>query len=405
MLRINNLVGKSAPVRVDPRALIDDPHAGLAALRREHPLVQLAEGQYLVLRADDVIPLLSDPRTRQVEGTEYVALNQIPDGITARFLKDFFIFSDSEQHRAKRGLFARSFAYKAMFGLRPDVRAVAERIVAELPRGEMFDFVERMAARVPAEMIAAILGLPKEDSAFFARRVYTIARAIGPIYPYEHHRAIENATGELFCYVAEQIRLRLDRPRDDLLSHLAASWRRDPVMPLESLIFQVIGVIIGGSDTTRAAFAMLVALLVQHRAWEAVRADNSLIPGAVAEAMRFDPSVGSVLRVATAPIEIGNVTVFPGTALRLSTMSALRDPGLYAEPERFDIRRADHPRLHPVFGLGPHRCIGETLARIEMEECLAALAANVREVEIRKLPRLSGFGGIREITPMPVRLH
>ncbi|HPG21511.1 MAG TPA: cytochrome P450 [Amaricoccus sp.] len=395
-----------SPLRVDPAALMDDPHAAFAALRPEHPVIRLGEKLYLALRAQEVLSLLTDPRTVQVEGPDYVALKQIPDGAAARFLTDLFLFSNDEAHRAKRGLFARAFAHGAMRAARVQVRGVAETIVADLPRGESFDFVERMAARVPAEMIAAILGLPRSDARHFAPRVYDLARALTPVYPLPHHAAIEAAAGDLFAYVEDHLRLRLEEPGDDLLSRLAADWRANQAISFDSLVHQILGILVGGSDTTRAAFAMLVALLLERpRDWAAVRADPGLVPGAVAEAMRYEPSVGTIARFTTAPLEVGGLLVPAGVMLSVSTLSAMRDPALYADPGRFDIRRADHPRLHPVFGLGPHRCIGEMLARIEMEEGLAALASDAPDIRMEERPRMLGFGGIRQITPMRVRIR
>ena len=393
------------PRVIDPKTLSQDPHGRFAELRREVPLVELGPDQYLVLRAELVLSLLTDPRTRQIEGQEFVACNRIPDGILARFLSEMFLFSNGTAHRAKRGLFARSFAHRVMRDARGQVRAVADGIVGRLPRGESFDFVDAMAARVPAEMIAAILGLDKADSRYFAGLVYNVARAFTPVYPHEHHDAIENATGELFDYVEEQLYLRLASPRDDLLSALAADWQAEQDISFESLVFQIVGLITAGNDTTRAAFANLVALLLERpEDWEALRTDPGLIPGAVTEGLRYDPSVGSVPRVTTAPIELEGIALPAGVVLRLSTMSALRDPALYSDPERFDIRRSDHPRLHLVFGSGPHRCIGDMLARIEMEESLAAVLDAVPGIELERPPRMLGFGGIRQITPMQVRI-
>ncbi|GEM_PF-415656 len=394
------------PPVVDPQSLMDDPHARFAALRARHAVVQFRESQYLVLRAADVMSLISDARTRQVEGAEFVGVNRIPYGITARFLSELFLFSNGHDHRTKRGLFARTFAHRAMRDLRAPVRRVADGIVADLPRGESIDFIQAMAARVPAEMTAAILGLPVEDAPYFASRVYDVARAFTTVYPEQHHEVIENATGELFDYVEDQLIARLDTPRDDFLSALAADWRADPVISLESLVFQVAGLVVGGSDTTRAAFAMLVSLLAQRPAdWAVLRALPDLIPGAVAEALRYEPSVGSIPRRTTAPVQIGEFALPAGSVLTLSTMSAMRDPDLYAEPDRFNIRRTDHPRLHTVFGLGPHRCIGEMLARVELEEGLAALLDGVSAVEVETAPKMTGFGGIRQISPMRVRLR
>ncbi|MBP1851341.1 cytochrome P450 [Rhizobium halophytocola] len=392
--------------RVDPASLVDDPHAKLAALRVAHPLVQLGDRQYMALRARDVIEMLTDTRTAQIEGADYVRLNRIPEGATARLLRDLFLFSNGDEHRSKRGLFARAFAYGAMKASQDKIRGVADRIVADLPRGESFDFIDRMAARVPAEMTAAILGLPSTGIRYVAERVYVLSQAISPVYPHAAHAQIDSAAADLFAYVEQQALRRLHGPEGDLLSTLVADWSANTVISFESLVHQIVGIIIGGLDTTRAAFAMLVSLLAQHpQQWAAVKADPGLIPGAVSEGLRYDPSVGSIARFVTEPLEIGGVTLPAGVMLRVSTMSAMRDPDLYENPECFDIRRADHPRLHTVFGLGPHRCIGEMLARLELQESLAALAAAVTTIEVETAPRLTGFGGIRQITPMQVRMR
>jgi cytochrome P450 len=398
------LVAARAPLIVDPATLAEDPHARFAELRENHALIQLGEGQYMALRAEHVLPLLTDPRTTQIEGKDYVRLRGIPDGATARLLRDLFLFANGDAHRSRRGLFGRSFAHSTMRDMQTEIRSVADAIVSDLPRGTSFDFVARMAARVPADMIAGILGLPRADAPYFASRVCELAPAVAPIYPIEDHQRIEEAAGQLFDYVGDHMVDRLVAPRDDMLSSLVASWHASQEIPFDSLVHQVLGIIIGGTDTTRAAFAMLVALLLDHpEQWAAIRDDPSLIHGAVSEAMRFDPSVGSIPRFTTADLEIGDITLPAGVAVLASTMSAMRDPTLYLDPDRFDIRR-DHPRLHPVFGNGPHRCIGQMLARLEMQEGLAALISAAPGIELETAPRMTGFGGIRQITPMLVQI-
>ena len=134
----------------------------------------------------------------------------------------------------------------------------------------------------------------------------------------------------------------------------------------EEVVVQLVQMIIGGTDTTRVAGAMQAALLLQHpQQWAAVRRDPRLIPAAVAEALRYEPSVGSAGRVAREASDLDGSVVPAGSMILLSTLSALRDEAAFHDPDTFDIRRADLPRLHPIFGGGAHRCIGEALARIE----------------------------------------
>ena len=387
--------------RIDPHILQSDPHEVFAALRARHAVVELGERHYLALRANAIQSLLTHPLVRQVEGEEYVAVNRIPDGVAARIVRHFFLFANGDAHRAKRGPFARAFSFAAVRAARPAIRNTARRIVAEAPRGEVFDFVDQVAARVPAEMIAALLGLPAGDVAYFTPRVYALAQAIAPFYPHERHDEIETAASELWIYVADALTRRMAAPREDLLSELVEAWRSGSTLTFEELVVQVIGIIIGGSDTTRAAFAMLVTLLLQHpRQWGALRRDSSLVPGAVLEGLRFEPSVGSVVRFTLADIDVEGIAIPQGTMVRLSTMSAMRDGDLYDGAGRFDITRDDHPRLHMAFGHGPHRCLGEMLARVEMEEALAAVIEDAADLELLTIPTLTGYGGIRQIRQM-----
>ncbi len=390
---------------IDPEWLEEDPHARFASLRNDHAVIRLNDRQYYVLRASDMKPLLKDRRTKQIEGADYVALRQLPEGAMARFFRDILLFSNGKDHRSKRSPFTRAFSHQVILASKGKIDDVARKIVADLPRGESFDFERLMAARVPAEMTAAILGLTVDDAAYFAPRIYDMASALTPVYPIENHERIEASARELFAYVEEEMQRRLSNPSDDLLSGLLADWQETREIDFASLVHQVLAVMLGGSDTTRSAFAMAVSLLLQRPDdWAALSADHTLIPGAILESLRFEPSVANIPRFTVEALEIGNVRVPAGVLLNLSTMSAMRDPDLYSRPDEFVMRRTDHPRLHMVFGHGPHRCIGEMLARLEMEASLAALLEAAPQIELEVIPRMCGFGGIRKISPMMVRI-
>jgi cytochrome P450 len=150
--------------------------------------------------------------------------------------------------------------------------------------------------------------------------------------------------------------------------------------------------------------AIQVALLLQHRdQWEAVCQDATLVAGAVLEALRFEPSVAGFTRITLEDIEIGGFLVPACRLLSGSTMSAMRDPAIYAEPDSFNIRRTDHPRWHPVFGGGAHRCLGEALAKAELEEGLSTLAARIPQLELAgEPPKMQEHSGIRPISGMRV---
>ena len=160
--------------------------------------------------------------------------------------------------------------------------------------------------------------------------------------------------------------------------------------------------IIAGTDTTRVAGGAMVSLLLQHREqWDAVCGDAGLIPKAVAESLRFEPSVGSLARFSLKPIELDGKILPKDVTVSLSLMSAMRDDRVYANPDTFDIFRDDSPRIHPVFGGGAHRCLGEALAKAELEESLAALTQRLPQLRLAGAPPVViGHAAIRRIGPM-----
>jgi hypothetical protein len=206
-------------------------------------------------------------------------------------------------------------------------------------------------------------------------------------------------------YVRELLGTRGSALNNEFLASYSQTVTEAGNLTPAEILSQVVTIIIAGSDTTRGAITVQVALLLQHREqWDAVCADPALIPGAVSESLRYEPVVGSIPRFTLDDIEIDGYVVPRNNILSLSTLAAMRDPAQHADPDRFNIRRTDHPRRHPIFGVGVHRCLGEVLARAELEESLAALTEELPHLELAgKPPSLQGHSGIRRIDGMRVQ--
>lgn len=375
-----------------------DAYRRAVALLRIHPL------RVCALRAADVTGLSSDPRLMQLPGAKGADAAGIPPGRVRSLLETTMLMSNGTTHQRRRGAFTKTFAHPVVRRKREQVRAVADQIVDDLPRGKAFDFLDLCASRLPAEMIATVLGLPIEQSPWFARQVYSLSRCLTLPYDINNHDEVEAAAEALYHFVAETLAERRETPRDDFLSMLATDGSARALSP-EELIYQVMSVIIGGSDTTRSAFNMAVGRLLQNRAlWNEVQANRDLIPAAVNEALRLEPPVGGMPRYVPEPITIGELNVEAGQLLNLLTLSAMRDETCFARPEAFDLHREDHILPHPVFGGGAHRCLGEMLARIELEEGLAALMDGAPDIELVEMPRMLGNLGIRRSTPLIARI-
>jgi cytochrome P450 len=380
-----------------------DPHEIYRQYRPRTPLIRREDGSYIAIRARDVEQLITDPRTRQMETDSLRAR-----GVTSGALYDFFahsmLFTNGPAHRRRRAPLSRAFAVKLIADLRPRIRAVANELIDVVePRREM-DLLDEYSALIPARMIADILGIEPSDVPHFTRWAYTMARAINSSFTRADVPEIEEAARQLTTYVEEMVARRRAEPRDDLMTSFVRGVEGEGNLSAFEAAIQLVTLILAGSDTTRAAMTMQVSLLLQHpKQWEAVCRNAALVPGAVAEALRYEPSVGSVPRFTLADIGIDGVTVPANRLLTLSTVSAMRDPECHEEPDRFNIRRADQRSRHLVFGGGSHRCLGEALAKAELEEGLAVLAARLPQLQIIGEPaKMLGHSGIRRVTGMRV---
>jgi cytochrome P450 len=395
---------RTEPPTLSIAQLDEDPHGTFRRYRHLTPLLKRANAGYLAIRAADMEPLAFDPRTRQIE-TEQLAVRGIHSGALVELWSSSMLFSNGGEHRRRRAPMSRAFAFKLIEDMRPRIRAAAQQILEEhLPAGEL-DLLSDFASIIPARIIANVLGIPAEDVPHFTELVYSVSRSLSLSYAQSEIESMQESARQLMQYVDELLGARGAALSNEFVASYLKTVTEAGNLSAAEILSQIVTIIIAGSDTTRGAIAMQVALLLQHREqWQAVCADPSLIPGAVSESLRYEPVVGTIPRFTLEDIEIEDYLVPRNSILSLSTLSAMRDPGQYVEPDRFNIRRTDHPRRHWVFGLGVHRCLGEILARAELEESLAALVGLLPQLQlVGKPPSLQGHGGIRRIDGMRVQ--
>ncbi|MEO4041379.1 cytochrome P450 [Hoeflea sp. CAU 1731] len=391
------------PLPVTADEFRPDPHQGYALYRPQTAVIDFGDGVASAIRHDDVVAMMTDPRTRQLE-TEALAFRGISSGALHDFYSNSLLLSNPPDHARRRAPLSRTFASKLMELWRPRVRELVEGMIDDAAKENEFDVLTQIASPLPSRIIAEILGAPEEDAPRFAEMVYTMSRGLGG-FRMEDFPGIETVARDLCAYVENLLEERRRQPRDDFLSHYLERVSGENGLDPKETMIQVVSLIIGGSDTTRFAFTMLVSLLLTHRdQWEDLCRNPDLVPGAVREGLRYEPSVGSIARVVLEPLDIGGVAFKPGALVQLSMLSAQRDERIFADPQRFDIRREDHPRWSVSFGMGAHRCLGEALARAELEEALAALARKLPNLALAGEPaRAKGHVGIRGVGPLVVR--
>lgn len=378
-----------------------DPHAYLKDARAKAPIARTPLGIVLALRHRH-LELVTSDATRQLE-----LETKIMQGITSGPIYDIsthgMLFANGEVHRRRRFAVSRAFAFKLMDAMRPKAAALAEELVTpRLGKGPI-DFVNEIAAQIPARIIAEILGIPRSDLPVFMQWIADTAASLGFI-DLDRREQIENSLVAFNEYVAGLLADRRANPREDFLTNYVQQTARDGELNEDEIRTQILGLILAGSDTTRGSLCMTLAHLLRHpEQWRAFCADpDGLKRGVVDEGLRYEPIVSGIPRIAVTDLDIDGYRVPAGTPVAVSLLSILRDPDVYADPDAFNIFRTDHPRWHPIFGAGAHRCVGEALARAEMEEVLATIARIAPNTElIGDFPRLDP-GAIRQVAGMQV---
>jgi cytochrome P450 len=390
------------PPVVDPEEFRPDPHAGYARYRPETAIIDLGGGLPVVIRHADCAAMMTDPRTRQAQ-TEVLEQRGIRSGALFRFYANSVLLSNRPDHGRRRAPLTRTFAAKLIEAWRPRIRDLVTELADEAAAQAEFDFLERVAEPLPSRLIAEILGAPREDAPRFAAMVYEMSRGLGG-FRVENFAPIEAAAEALTDYVEDLLERRRREPRDDFLSHYLERVSGQGGLDDSETLIQIVTLIIGGSDTTRFALTALVGLLLSHpEQWRALCADPGLVRGAVLEGLRYEPSVGSIGRVVAEPMTIDGMALSEGSVIQISILSAQRDETIYAEPDRFDIARPDHPRWSLTFGLGAHRCLGEALARAEIEEAINVLSTRLPDLRLAGPPPAPmGHMGIRGISSLHV---
>jgi cytochrome P450 family 103 len=393
------------PRMTDYDGSVDD-HTFLKTYRDAAAIAISPAGFPIALR-HAAIDLLTDPATTRQLETESIRKQGVTSGPIFELYSRSMLFSNGDLHKKRRGPVSRTFAFKLMEGMRSEVSRVAGDIVTAANNEDELDFLNAFAGEIPARIIGQILGLPQADMPRFRKLVYSVTRAFKVGFDQSQQDEIESDFAVLASAVDYLLDERQGQPRDDFLSRLLVDAQERFELSLDDTRWQVITLIIGGSDTTRLALCSTLALLLSHpEQWQAFCRDpEGMKKQVVQEGLRFEPPIASFARVALKDIELDGSVLPAGSPVSVCLASAMRDERVYADPFKFDIYRDDHPRWHPAFGTGEHRCVGEALARAELEECLAAIARLAPDTKLVQSPVIRGLNGIRRIDQMRVAMN
>lgn len=269
------------------------------------------------------------------------------------------INADGPDHTRRRRLVSSGFTPRRVAAHEVFLRATVTELIDAVIEAGTCDFVEDIAKPIPLRMIATLMGLPAADEEKLLR--WSDLFAAGTI---ENEDEVIEASFEYAEYIIEEMKTRTDPQGEDLISLLMYA-EGEPLTP-EDLIFETMLILVGGDETTRHVMSGgLEALLQNPDQLAALRADRSLLPGAIEEMLRWVTPVRNMNRTATVDVELGGQQILKGDRLLLLYLSGNRDEAVFENPEVFDITRS--PNNHMAFGAnGRHFCLGAQLARLEL---------------------------------------
>lgn len=373
---------------------------------------------WLVTRFDDVMTaskdnatFLNNPQTVVFSLTDGIEFARNLTGGSPHMVASLVTF-DAPIHMKYRKLTQDWFMPRNLRAIESDVRTLAHATVQRLiDAGPEADFVKVVSAPYPLHVVMQILGVPEEDEArmlmltqqmFGGQDEDLNQSGMADMTPEQITLLVAGAVKDFEAYFARLAAEKRANPSGDVASTIAnATVDGEPLNDRDLMGYYII-IAAAGHDTTSASTAgAMLALARDPEQFARVKADRSLLPGIVEEAIRWTSPVQHFMRTAAMDTELGGQRIAEGDWLMLNYVAANHDPAQFPDPRRFDAARS--PNRHLAFGAGAHQCLGLHLARLEMRILFEALLDRIDSVELAGEParaRSSFVGGLKTL---PIR--
>jgi cholest-4-en-3-one 26-monooxygenase len=356
------------------------------------------EGYWVVTRHADVVAISRD--SDNYSTWENTAIIRHQDGASREQIEvqRFVMLNiDPPQHTKLRGIVSRGFTPRAIGNLRSALSARAERIMAEAIASGSGDFVTDVAAELPLQAIAELIGVPQDDR----RKVFDWSNDMVGYDDPEYVGDPAAAAAELVGYAMAMAEDRRQCPRDDIVTKLVNAQVDGGELSSDEFGFFVILLAVAGNETTRNAISHgMHAFLQNPDQWELFKAERP--DTAADEIVRWATPVTVFQRTALADVSLGGQQIKTGERVGLFYRSANFDEEVFDSPERFDVRRSPNPHLG-FGGSGAHFCLGASLARLEIDLIFNAIADHMPGIRLDGEPQRLRSGWLNGMKRLPVR--
>ena len=359
-----------------------DPYTILAKLPSGSKPVFFAPsiGYYVVTSYDAVDQVFRDPATYSAAVAQAPLVPIIPEAQQILLAgghkpQPSMVSLDEPEHARLRKPAARAFSMKRVAAMIPTIEATTARLLDAVGDATEFDLVAALAFPLPANNVFSLMGVPEQDYAQVKQWCgYRAALSFGRPAAGDQV-AMATTMAAYRRYMRDLVDTKTREPGDDLASDLIAIHREAPErLSLDEIASILFSLSFAGHETTTGLIGNTVRRLLEDPArWAGIVREPGLIPAAVEESLRYDPSVAVWRRVTTRPVTLGGVDLPAGSRLFLWLAAAGRDEEAFADPAAFDMRRTDADH-HLAFGKGLHYCLGANLGKLEAQIAIAELA-------------------------------
>ena len=382
------------------------PYADFARLRRESPVhwqpTPDGDGYWAVTKHADVAAVSRDPETYS-SARGFVVIEPLSEAQLA-MMRFTLLGMDPPEHARLRRLFQSAFTPRMVAALEPRVREISRGIMARGAERGAVEFVEDMAGELPMQVIGELLGVPEADRARLRAWAAQLTGSQDADLNPGGAEAAPAASIEMAMYAIGLAQARRGLVGSDLTSVAMNAEVDGHAMTDAEFGGFFVQLATAGNDTTRNLLSSGLRLLLEHpEALESVRADESLIPSAVEEMLRYESPLHYFRRTATRDTSLRGQVIRAGERVVLYYGSANRDEDVFRDPDRFDVRRSPNPHLS--FGFGEHFCLGAALARLEARVFFEELLAAFPRIELAGEPRHQRSNLNNALKSLPVRLH
>src|SRR3954466_6066997 len=367
------------------------PHALFRRLRNECPVHWSSEipefpeesGYWSLTRADDIPTVSRDWRTSSSDAHGITAASQ---AFPLELIQAMFIGMDPPRHDRLKALFQAGFTPKRIAQHEDEIRAIVVRVLDRLESRNTCELVTDVAQPAVSRVIHSFTGVPESDDAMWADLMNATLGAGDPdLNPEGLDAVVEKLVPQIFDRVRALIAERRERPTDDLTSVLVHAEVDGHRLEEHEIVMGFFLLVAAGNDSTKATYCSGMRALMEHPDQrKLLLEDQSLIPGAVEEALRMYPAFAHFRRTATRDTQLGGQTIREGEKVVMWYVSSNRDETRSEDPDRFDVRRNPD---HQAFGAGGrHFCLGTALARLELRLLLEETLARYPDMELTGAP-------------------